>query len=498
MEVFDLVVIGGGIHGCGVAVDAAGRGLTVALFEKDDLGSGTSSCSTKLIHGGLRYLESFEFSLVRQCLLEQRLLLKNAGYLVEPLPFVIPVDHQSRPMWMIRLGLFFYDRLTARPMPDSSTLSQEELSQLSLKNKPKAAFRYYDCQTDDNRLVIADALLAHQLGAKIFTRHPVTSIVSTKEAWIIRAEGPHGPVIVKAKAIANMTGPWLNTVIQQCNLPSTKVLPKLVQGSHLIVKKLYEGKEALAHQHHDGRLIFFIPYLDHFTLVGTTDYALSEMPVKPKTSEEELVYLKNIIFNVFGRELKDDELINHYAGVRSLMGSHYSASKASRDYKIEKLYCPLYQHPIVHLLGGKITTWRLVSEDIVSTIKKEFPSMKSPWTHTKILPGARLDTPSSTIFHELKVAYPLIRPDLLERWAKTYGLRTYELIGSRSSLNEFGAHIGHILYEREVEFLLTTEWASTIDDILYRRTKIGLLMNRKELELAYAWFGQASTSVKSS
>lgn len=490
MELFDLVVIGGGIHGCGVAVDAAGRGLKVALFEKNDLGSGTSSASTKLIHGGLRYLENFEFNMVRQCLIEQSLLLKNAGYLIEPLSFIIPIDHQSRPEWLIKMGLFLYDRLAARPVPYSSTLSKNELEQLALKNKPKAAFRYYDCQTDDNRLVIADALLAKTLGAKIFTRHEVTSIVSTKECWIIQTQGAYGPYFIKAKAIANMTGPWLNHVIETCKLPQSTTQLKLVQGSHLIVPRLYEGHDALAHQNSDGRLIFFVPYLDKFTLVGTTDLDISHMPLQPRIAASELIYLKKVIEDVFDRKIEDHDIIGHYAGVRSLIQSQQSATKASRDYKIEKLYCPHHQHPILHILGGKITTWRLVSEYIVSSLKKEFPQMKGPWTKTKLFPGARLNTSSALILKELEHDFPFIPKELLSRWSKTYGLRTYELINQRSCLKAFGAKLSSQLYEAEIEFLIKTEWAQNIEDILYRRTKLGHTLTSKELMVAYDWFGQ--------
>ncbi|NBV28069.1 glycerol-3-phosphate dehydrogenase [bacterium] len=493
MELFDLVVIGGGIHGCGVAADAAGRGLKVALFEKADLGAGTSSASTKLIHGGLRYLESYEFSLVRQCLMEQRLLLQNAGYLVQPLPFVIPVDNNTRPLWMINLGLFFYDRLTARSMPHSTILSAQDLEKLELQKKPKAAFRYYDCQTDDNRLVIADALLATSLGAKIYTHHEVTSVVSTEESWIVKTQGKFGPYFVKAKAIANMTGPWLKNVTQDCQLITSQTEVKLVQGAHLIVPKLYSGPDALAYQHDDGRLVFFVPYLEKFTLVGTTEFVIDKMPQKPTIDPCELTYLKDLVSKVFGKNIKDNDIIGHYAGVRALIDSNKSASKATRDYKVEKMYCPHHKHPIVHLIGGKITTWRLSAEDIVSSLKKEFPLMTAPWTTKKILPGARVNTSSHMIFEELCRDFPFINKELLKRWSQTYGLRTYNLIGLRSSLKEFGAKIADNLYEAEIDFLMSTEWAQNLDDILFRRTKLGLTLSPPEVKLIYDWFGQPIT-----
>jgi glycerol-3-phosphate dehydrogenase len=491
MESFDLVVIGGGIHGCGVAVDAAGRGLRVALFEKNDLGSGTSSASTKLIHGGLRYLESYEFNLVRQCLIEQQLLLRNSRHLVEPLPFVIPIDTSLRPQWFVRAGLFFYDTLTRRNLPRSSTLSKEELQNLQLKITPKAAFKYYDCLTDDNRLVIGDALLARELGAKIYPRHPVTSIISTQDGWVIKAQGYHGPVLVKTKAIANMTGPWLKNLINDCHLPEPKTKLKLVQGSHLIVKKLYEGDHAIAHQHHDGRLIFFVPYEKKFTLVGTTDYSLHQMPNHVEMSNQEYSYLQNVIKDVFGKIISNDDFVSHYAGVRALIDTSNEASKTTREFKIEKMKCPHHQHPIVHVFGGKITTWRMVSEQIVDSLKADFPQMKDRWTINKIIPGARLNTSAHDILNELTIEYPKIPLPMLARYAKTYGLKSFDLLNGKQEITDLGHKICPGLYQQEVDYLTSHEWVEQAEDLLFRRTKLGYHLSKDEMSAVYSFFGQS-------
>lgn len=491
MESFDLVVIGGGIHGCGVAVDAAGRGLRVALFEKNDLGSGTSSASTKLIHGGLRYLESYEFNLVRQCLIEQQLLLKNSRHLVEPLPFVIPIDTSLRPQWLVRAGLFFYDTLTRRDLPRSSTLSKKELENLQLKITPSAAFKYYDCLTDDNRLVIGDALLARELGAKIYPRHPVTSIISTQDGWVIKAQGYHGPVLVKAKAIANMTGPWLKNLIADCHLPEPKTKLKLVQGAHLIVKKLYDGNHAIAHQHHDGRLIFFVPYEKEFTLVGTTDYTLNQMPHRVEMNDQEFNYLKNVIKDVFGTIISDDNLISHYAGVRALIDTSNEPSKTTREFKIEKMNCPFHQHPIVHVFGGKITTWRMVSEQIVDALKPHFPKMKQKWTKNKIIPGARLNTSATEILNELLKTHPALPVDMLFRYAKTYGLKSFDLLNGKQHVNELGHKICTGIYQQELDYLTRYEWVEQAEDLLYRRTKMGYRLSKEEIKAVYSIFGQS-------
>jgi glycerol-3-phosphate dehydrogenase len=323
----------------------------------------------------------------------------------------------------------------------------------------------------------------------------VIKVTSRPECWHIQAQGPHGIIGVKAKAFVNTTGPWLNNMITDCQLQQSKTQLKLVQGSHIVVPKLYEAHEAVAYQNHDGRLIFFVPYLDRFTLVGTTEVVLNSMTQKPYITESECNYLLCIVNNVFGKNFNKESIIHHYAGVRALVDDKSCASKTSRDYKIETIICPDHKHPRVDILGGKITTWRLVSEEIVNTLIPYFPFMKPAWTKKKILPGARYKTTSATIFHELTKHYGSLPSSLLSRYAKTYGLRAFDLIGDRRDLAQFGAVLAPTLYEREVEFLMNHEWAKTPEDILYRRTKLGLALSTQERSFFSAWFGEPQYAI---
>lgn len=489
MERYDLIIIGGGIHGAGAACDAAGRGLKVALFEKGDIGGQTSNASTKLIHGGLRYLESWEFSLVHHALQEQGTLLKNARYLVEPLPFIIPIEPKVRPKWLVGAGLKLYDMLRPTGLPQSRLLRTSEISTLGLAQNLEAAFCYYDCQTDDHRLVISDALLAEKLGAKIFTRHPVTSVISTNIGWVVQAQGISGTQTVAAKSIMLLAGPWSCELWDKWQLPFPRPKMSFIQGSHLIMPKLYQGSHALAYQNDDQRLIFFIPYQQHYTLVGTTDFVISNIPAHPVITKEERDYLLRICNKAFGRNLQPSDIKHSYAGVRSLGPCETPGARSSRDYEIYEHMCPDHGHAFLSLAGGKLTTWRYVCEKLVNRLEKHLPGMGPAWTENKIIPGARLNTSATDLFLELATDYPALPAGLLRRLAKTYGTRSYELLGTCSETNQLGAKIAGDLFEREVEFLVHKEWAQDISDILLRRTRLGWQWDTKQVEAASLWFG---------
>lgn len=489
MERYDLIIVGGGIHGVGAACDAAGRGLSVALFEKGDLGAQTSNSSTKLIHGGLRYLESWEFSLVHHALKEQKILLKNARHLVDPLPFVIPIEPKVRPKWLVAAGIKLYDTLRPIGLPKSRLLKTAELERLSLAQTPPAAFCYYDCQTDDHRLTISDALLARQMGAQIFPRHPVTSVVSSSLGWVVQSQGLSGTKTVVGKSLMVLTGPWTCGLWDAWQLPFPRPQMSFIQGSHLIVPQCYKGSHAMAYQNDDGRLIFFIPYQQNYTLVGTTDWAVSSIPAQPKITPQERDYLLNICNKAFGHHLGPADIKHAYAGIRSLGPSETPGARSSRDYEIYTHTCPKHAHPFLALSGGKLTTWRHVCEKLVNKLQPHFPQMGPAWTQDKVLPGARPGASATDLFLELATDFPMMPAGILQRWAKNYGLRTYQLIEHRQELGQMGARVAGDLFEREVEFLIQTEWAQEIDDVLFRRTRLGWQWDLTQFEAASLWFG---------
>jgi glycerol-3-phosphate dehydrogenase len=486
MERYDLIIIGGGIHGVGAACDAAGRGLKVGLFEKGDLGAQTSNASTKLIHGGLRYLESWEFSLVRHALQEQDILMRNARYLVEPLPFIIPIEPRIRPKWLVGTGITLYDLLRPTGLPRSRILRSHELRGLGLAEHPEAAFCYYDCQTDDHRLVISEALLAKQLGAAIFPRHTVTSVVSTPLGWAVQAQSLSGTQTVLARSIMLLAGPWSCELWDKWQLPFPRPKMSFIQGSHLIVPKLYEGQHALAYQNDDQRLIFFVPYQQKYTLVGTTDLVITQIPQQPIITMAEQEYLLNVCRKAFNSTLSSSTIKHCFAGIRSLGPSETPGAKSSRDYAIYEHYCP-HGHPFLSLSGGKLTTWRYVSEKLVDRLAKHFPRIGSPWTKNKILPGAIIGASATEIFLQLSSDYPLLPAGLLRRLARNYGIRSYELLGSAQHSSQLGALIAGDLYEQEVSFLINHEWAHDMTDILMRRTRLGWQWSQQQIQAAHLW-----------
>lgn len=479
MEELDIFIIGSGIHGTAIAADAAGRGLHVLLCEKEDLASATSSASTKLIHGGLRYLEQYDFKLVRSALREREILMRKAPHLIAPLEFILPHDKHLRPAWMIRLGLFLYDHLARRHvLPHSKYLRLNENSRgTPLQSKFNRGFSYYDCFTDDARLTLLNALAAKEKGATILTRHKFISAQREKNSWKIKIKDSYGKKIfyVRAKAIVNASGPWVDHLQQNIDA-SKKIRTKLVKGSHIVVPKLYDGEFAYILQNSDDRIIFAIPYQQQFTLIGTTDVSFSNNfdNVHIKRGEEQ--YLCSVINFYFNKQIMTKDIVWSYAGVRCLQSDNAERlSKTSRDHKI--IFDPAHGLPLLTIVGGKLTTHRIVAEEVLTLLKSYFSSMQSAWTETAPLPGG--DFPNhdfAAFFNKLKQEYSWVPQNIILHYVKNYGTRAYLLLGDAKQMSDLGEPFSDVLYQKEIEYLIKHEWAKTVNDIVWRRTKFGLTL----------------------
>lgn len=473
----DLLVVGGGINGAGIAADAAGRGLSVLLCEKNDLGGATSSASTKLIHGGLRYLEYYEFRLVRESLAEREVLLRAAPHIVWPMRFRLPHQPSQRPAWMIRAGLFLYDHLGKRV-----TLRASRAIRFDEKGPLVADFRkgfeYSDCWVDDARLVLLNAMQARKHGAVIKTRTACTALTPSANGngqpmWQATLtdikSGSESQVV--ARCVVNAAGPWVSHLGKKL-LPDTPPEPvRLVKGSHIVVPKLYEGEEAYMLQHRDGRVIFVIPYENEFSLIGTTEEDFSADPAEARISQHEITYLLDIVNQYFRKGLVEQEIRHHFSGIRPLIDEEVeNASKVSRDYTLELDLAPA---PLLTVYGGKITTYRRLAESVLHKLAPLFPDMNKDWTAKAKLPGGDFATQQSLSAH-LAAEYPWLDSALRGRWVKQYGTLVNDILTGVSDMSGLGVNIGPGLYAREVDYLCEQEWARTADDILWRRTKLGL------------------------
>lgn len=477
----DLFIIGGGINGTAIAADAAGRGLSVTLVEKNDLGSGTSSASSKLIHGGLRYLEFYEFGLVRKALLEREVLLSRAPHLVKPLEFILPHEKHLRPAWMIRTGLFLYDHLAKRnklPGSKSVNLSDQKFSQ-KLAPHLKKGFSYYDCFADDSRLVIANALSAKENHAEILTHTEFVSAERVGKNWKIELKNlRNGEMFICfAKALVNVAGPWVKEIQNKIKDTDLQFEIELDKGSHIVVPKIYDGDFAYILQNKDQRIIFAIPFQDKFTLIGTTDIPYTGKLDEVHISNTEEEYLCEIINTYFKKPLQTSDIVWSYAGVRCLQNDGHSVATATRDFKYlleEKNHSLLFV-----VIGGKLTTNRTLAEHAVDKLQNFFPHMSPAWTKTKPLPGG--DIPDFNIFCEqFAKHYSFLPSDMALRYAKNYGSRAHLLLQNKTSLKDLGIDFGHGLFQNEVEYLMNEEWAQNAEDILWRRTKLGLFFTEAE------------------
>lgn len=479
----DIFVIGGGINGTAIAADAAGRGLSVILCEKGDLASGTSSASTKLIHGGLRYLEFYEFNLVRQALKEREVLMQRAPNIIKPLEFVLPYEHHLRPFWLIRLGLFIYDHLAKRHYLPASKTIQFEQDERGKNLLPffKKGCSYYDCFTDDARLVILNAISAKEHGASILTHTQFISARREENAWHIKLKDRKKEYTVFAKAIINAAGPWVKEV--QCNIIDSqlKFSINLDKGSHIVVPKLYEGNFAYILQNKDNRIIFAIPYQHQFTLIGTTDISVQNPLDDIRINEAEINYLCEVVNQYFKKTIQPNDIVWSYSGIRCLQTDHdRNPSTLTRDYKIlmESDLSP----PLLTVIGGKITTHRTLAENVINHLKPFFAAMGPSWTTTQPLPGCDFKVGVDNFIHELKEHYPWLPEDVRSRYVNNYGIRALDILKDTKNITDLGEEIAAGLYPKEVEYLVQQEWAETSEDILWRRTKLGLFFSEVDIE----------------
>lgn len=529
----DLLVIGGGINGAGIARDAAGRGLSVLLCEQNDLASATSSASTKLIHGGLRYLEHYEFRLVREALQEREILLVSAPHIIWPLRFVLPHHRGLRPAWLLRLGLFLYDHIGGRrSLPGTRTidLARDPIGQ-ALRPQFRRAFAYSDCWVDDARLVILNAMAARDRGANILTR--TKCLLACRVAhegisqWRVTLQGPDGAKQeVFAKALVNAAGPWVSAMARnilseqgeccetakgppgkQPEAPRAQV--RLVKGSHVITKRLFEGDHAFIFQNADQRIIFAIPYLQQFTLIGTTDVPFSGDPGRPEASLDEQTYLCEAASEYFAVRIELSDVVASYSGVRPLYDDAESdASAVTRDYVLDLDAGNRAHHdaPLISVFGGKITTFRRLAESALADLAPFFGhlgvAMTKPWTRHASLPGAELGSDGSpkpplarfaTLLGDLARDYPFLAPETVFRLARAYGTLARIFLGSARQYDDLGVNFarrpGLDLTEAELIYLRDHEWALTSEDVLRRRTKLGLFMTPAEQRAVSDWFG---------
>jgi glycerol-3-phosphate dehydrogenase len=471
--VYDLLVIGGGINGAGIARDAAGRGLATLLVERDDLASATSSASSKLIHGGLRYLEQYEFRLVAEALAEREILLRVAGHLAWPVRFVIPHVPELRPRWMIRVGLFLYDHLARRSVLPASQAVRLDVPPYSsgLRARLKHGFIYSDCRVDDSRLVVANAADARQHGARVLVRTECVSAHRAAGLW--RATLSNGEQI-EARAIANAAGPWVKQVLNDRLGQPSRDAVRLVKGSHIVLPKLYDGDHAFVLQNDDGRVVFIIPYEERFTLVGTTDVPVGEAQ-RPQASEDEVRYLCAAAGRYLERPVDASQVRWRYAGVRPLYDDGAAnPSAVTRDYTL-RLDHDAGTAPVLSVFGGKITTYRRLAEQVLDRFAPYFPAMKAAWTASTPLPGSEFSTRAAAR-HDVFERYRDLPEAVVRGVFRRHGIEAPAVLGD----GQVGEHYGAGLTERELQYFLEREWARSADDVLWRRTKCGLHMTEAQ------------------
>ena len=474
----DVFIVGGGINGVGLAVDAAGRGLTVSLCEKGDLASGTSSASSKLIHGGLRYLEQYEFGMVRAALAEREILLRKAPHLIQPLEFVFPYAKHLRPAWLIRLGLYFYDHLAAHPsLPSSRKIHfKHDPRGLPLKSEYILGFSYYDCHTDDARLVVTNALAAIALGAEIQTRTECIAAEKVGCGWQLQLKNHRTQAITThhTKVLINATGPYLPQFQKQIHtgLDAIDVPVQLIKGSHIVIPKIYAGDQAYILQSTDKRVVFAIPYQQDYTLIGTTDIAYDEDVSRVHATPAEIAYLCALTNTYFQHQIKPEDIVWSYAGVRCLQSEDKNRpSDISRDYKFD--FDAELQ--LLTIVSGKLTTYRKLSEIAIDSLRAVYPDLKPAWTSNAVLPGGDFpDRSFSRFYQECRQEFAWLPEQLLLRYAQSYGTRLHQLLENCKTLTDLGTEMTHDLYEKEIHYLCEHEWAETSEDILWRRTKLGL------------------------
>ena len=499
----DLLVVGGGINGAGIARDAAGRGLSVVLCEKDDLAAHTSSASTKLIHGGLRYLEHYEWGLVRKALAEREVLLRAAPHILWPLRFVMPHDKAQRPAWLIRAGLFLYDHLAKRELlPGSSGIDlRRHAAGLPLKKTFVRGFVYSDGWVDDARLVVLNAIDAAQRGATILTRTACTAVDPQPDHWKALLTSADGTVTtVRARCLVNAAGPWASLFLDAAAKRTSGTSVRLVKGSHIVVKKLFDHSDAYLFQHPDGRIIFAIPYEGHFTLIGTTDIDYRGSTDRVAIDDDEITYLCALSNHYFEKTITPADVVWSYSGVRPLLQDESSdAASVTRDYRLE---FNTEGAPMLSVFGGKITTFRKLAEEAVDLVARSLDNVAGAWTSTACLPGGDLFGPAPSnrsvlecaqFTQGLQTRYAWLPASLVARYARAYGTRTHMLLAGRSAIVDMGKEIAPALFAAEVTYLMLHEWARTADDILWRRSKLGLHLPKTTAAILAHWMAANAT-----
>ena len=489
-EVFDLLIVGGGINGTGVARDAAGRGLSVVMCEKGDLGEGTSSRSSKYIHGGLRYLEHREFGLVRKALIERETILDIAPHLTRPIKLILVHSSRHRPRWLIRLGLFIYDHLGGRKrIPSSEQVDlRSSLEGKEVREGFSHAFAYWDVWVDDSRLVVLNARDASRRGAQILRSTEFVSAHRRNGLWevVLRSED-QGECSVRARAMVNCAGPWVKKVLERVDGVASRKRVRLVKGSHIITKRWWKGDFGFVLQADDGRIIFVNPYFENLALIGTTDIPFAGPPEELAISPEETDYLVSMVNEYFSVELTKASIIETYSGVRPLLDDDESksASTVTRDYEFE-LDSADGKAPLLSVFGGKLTTYRKLSEEVMARLKPYIPEMARPWTQSSPLPGGDIgDVGFEAWLAEFRNEFPWLPEALALHYGRTYGTDARLLLEGADSVSALGMHFGSQFFEREAYWLSEREWARDAVDFLQRRTKHGLFMtDRKKSEFA--------------
>jgi glycerol-3-phosphate dehydrogenase len=496
--VYDIAIIGGGINGCGIARDAAGRGLSVFLCERGDLAGATSSASTKLIHGGLRYLERYAFRLVHEGLAEREVLLSAAPHIIRPIRFVLPHHRGLRPRWVLRLGLFVYDHLGGRRRlpPTKSLRLSEDPAGRPLQPAYRYGFEYSDCTVDDSRLVVLNAIDARTRGASI---NPRTScVVAEREGhlWKLALEGDNGERrTITARALVNAAGPWVAEVLAHVVHGPARAQVRLVKGTHIVVRRVFEHDRAYIFQNADGRVVFAIPYQSDFTLIGTTDEDYHGDPgdVAPDTAE--VAYLLAAVSEYFRNPVGEDAVVWAYAGVRPLYDDGASkAQEATRDYVLE-LDGDSGRAPVLSVFGGKITTHRRLAEHALEWLGRHL-KIGPKWTSGSPLPGGHFPVDGfGDVLRALRAAYPFVGEAHARRLVASYGTRAQLMLTGARSLADLGRRFGADLTEREVAWLMAEEWAATAEDVLWRRSKLGLHFTPAEAAELDAWMTEQRASV---
>ncbi len=489
-HIYDLAIIGGGINGCGIARDAAGRGLNVLLLEQDDLASATSSWSSKLIHGGLRYLEQYEFRLVREALQEREVLLKIAPHIIHPLEFILPHDKHMRPAWMIRIGLFMYDHLGGKiSLPASRTVMfPDAVYSAGLKTVIRRGFFYSDARVDDARLTVLNAMSAREHGAEVRTRTRVVGGKRSGDVWQIVLHDVDSGIehTISARGLVNAAGPWVKHLLDDTLRVRMSATAKLVKGSHIVVPRVHDKPHAYILQNDDKRVVFIIPYEEKFSLIGTTDVNVTSVEAGHQISRDEITYLIRAANRFLAKPLIEADVVWSYAGVRPLYDDgSANPSDITRDYVLKTDHQD-GKLPLLSIFGGKITTYRRLAEHALGELTPYYPQLSPGWTDTEPLPGGDMDSVHD-VTQALTKKFPSLPADYLARLAGRHGALAERVLKGVQSMSDLGALFGAgstLLSEREIDYCIREEWARKPDDILWRRTKCGLHMDVAERERA--------------